>query len=67
MEIEDLMKTAEDWITGFLEYSPLFEYQVTEEEKKRTLESFREHIQNYIDLELINDGCGELTYYTADC
>ena len=32
---------AEKWLHGFMECSPLFEYQVSESEQKETIEDFR--------------------------
>lgn len=40
---EIIEKTCE-WLCGFMEYSPLFEYECSEEEIKKTLTQFKNHI-----------------------
>lgn len=34
-----------EWIRGFMEYSPLFEYQCSEEEIKETISKFRKAME----------------------
>lgn len=34
-----------EWLDGFLEYSPLIEYQVSEEEKREVFKDFIDYIK----------------------
>ena len=38
------IKSATEWLQGFMECSNLFEYQVPESEQKRVIEDFKNHM-----------------------
>lgn len=67
MTYNEFMDAAEEWLKGFMECSPLFEYQVSEEEANKVVKRFRAYMDNILDLKMINDGVGDMTYDTAYC
>lgn len=67
MSYNEYMNAAEEWLRGFMECSPLFEYQVSEEEANKVVKRFHAYMDNILNLKMINDVVGDMTYDTADC